>query len=69
MYVTLDWLDSKGVRFGLTNLVNHKGNENTILIEWMKKYKSYSISSNYISYNDNTIKKDTKEVYVTNGCC
>ena len=69
LYVTLDWLDSKGVRFGLTNLVNHKGNENTILIEWMKKYKSYSISSNYISYNDNTIKKDTKEVYVTNGCC
>ena len=69
LYETLDWLDSKGVRFGLTNLVNHKGNENTILIEWMKKYKSYSISSNYISYNDNTIKKDTKEVYVTNGCC
>lgn len=69
LYETLDWLDCKGVRFGLTNLVNHKGNENTILIEWMKKYKSYSISSNYISYNDNTIKKDTKEVYVTNGCC
>lgn len=67
LYDTLDWLNKKGVRFGLTNLVNHKGQENAILVEWMKKYKSYSISSNYISYNDNTIKQDTKEVYVTNG--
>lgn len=67
LYETLDWLDKKGVRFGLSNLVNHKGQENTILVEWMKNYKFYSINSNYISYNDNTIKQDTQEVYVTNG--
>ena len=26
----------------------------------------YDIESNYISFNDNTIKKDSKEVFVTN---
>lgn len=67
LYQELDKLDKKGVRFGLTNLLNHKGRTNQILCEWMSKYKVYPISSNYISYNDNTIKSDSKEVFVTNG--
>ena len=68
LYNTLDELNSRGVKFGLTNLIRHKGKENTILIEWMKKYNCYDINSNYISFNDNTIKANSKEVYVTNGC-
>lgn len=62
----LDWLDSKGVKFALSNVVEHKGNKNVFLIEWAKKYKVYSVSSNYISFNDNTIKRNTKEVLITN---
>ena len=27
---------------------------------------TYKISSNYISYFDNTIKQDSEEVYITN---
>ena len=66
LYSVLDGLDKKGVRFGITNLVRHKGQENRILLEWAKKYKTFSISSNYISFNDNTIKEDSTEVYITN---
>lgn len=66
LYSFLDELDAKGVRFALTNLVSHKGKTNTILMEWAKKYKAHPISSNYISFNDNTIKADSKEVLVTN---
>ena len=62
----LDWLDSQGVKFALSNVVEHKGKTNPLLIEWAKKYKVYSISSNYISFNDNTIKRNTKEVLITN---
>lgn len=62
----LDMLDEKGIKFGITNLINHKGKENTIFNEWSKKYKVFNIESNYISFNDNTIKKDSKEVFVTN---
>ena len=67
LYEELDKLDERGVKFGLTNLLLHKGQKNEILSDWMKKYKVYYISSNYISFNDNTIKKNSQEVYVTNG--
>lgn len=66
LYSVLDDLNKKNVRFGITNLLKHKGQTNTLLFEWSKKYKTFEIASNYISFNDNTIKKDTVEVYVTN---
>ena len=62
----LDKLDEKGVKFGITNLIYHKGKENETFNNWSKKYNVYYIDSNYISFNDNTIKKDSKEVFVTN---
>lgn len=62
----LDELDKKGIRFGVTNLISHKGVINDIFLEWSESYFSYDISSNYISFNDNTIKLDTREVFVTN---
>lgn len=66
LYDLIDKLNDKGVVFGLSNMIDHKGNSNIILKEWMKKYKIYDIKSNYISRFDNTIKKDSKEVYITN---
>ncbi len=66
LYELLDNLNSRGVKFGITNLIVHKGKENVILKEWSKKYIVEKITSNYISFNDNTIKKDSIEVYVHN---
>ena len=66
LYSILDKLNERGVRFGITNLVYHKGQKNEIFEKWSKKYYSYEISSNYISFNDNTIKGGSKEVFVTN---
>lgn len=62
----LDLLNANGVHFGITNLICHKGKTNTTFLEWSKKYICYEISSNYISFNDNTIKANSKEVYITN---
>lgn len=62
----LDKLDQKDVKFGITNLIYHKGKENETFNNWSKKYNVYDIESNYISFNDNTIKEDSKEVFVTN---
>ncbi len=62
----LDELNARGVRFGITNLINHKGKVNETFLEWSKNYIVYNIDSNYISFNDNTIKADSKEVFVTN---
>lgn len=66
LYRLLDFLDKHGVNWGLSNMLCHKGKNNIILTEWSKKYKVYSIQSNYISRFDNTIKTNSKEVYITN---
>lgn len=62
----LDKLNDLGINFGITNLIYHKGKINETFNNWSKKYNVYDINSNYISFNDNTIKKDSKEVFVTN---
>jgi len=62
----LDDLNEKGIHFGITNLIQHKGKFNDTFFEWSKKYKVFDIKSNYISFNDNTIKESSKEVFVTN---
>ncbi|MGL5023238.1 MAG: DNA adenine methylase [Cetobacterium sp.] len=66
LYDFLDELNNKNIKFGVSNLLTHKGRENIILKNWMKKYKVYEIKSNYISRFDNSIKNDSKEVYITN---
>lgn len=66
LYDYLDKLDKRGIKFGITNLVYHKGKRNMIFEKWSKKYKNFEITSNYISYNNNSIKNNSKEVFVTN---
>ena len=66
LYKCLDGLDKKGVRFGITNLICHKGKTNSVFEKWSQSYSIEQISSNYISFNDNTIKSDSIEVYVHN---
>lgn len=62
----LDSLNDRGIKFGITNLITHKGKVNQRFLDWSKKYCAYDVKSNYISFNDNTIKADSKEVFVTN---
>lgn len=66
LYSLLDELESKKIKFGLSNIVNHKGRNNKILETWMSHYLVYEVKSNYISRFDNTIKEDSREVFVTN---
>lgn len=62
----LDMLNDRGIKFGITNLIIHKGKVNRRFLDWSKKYCAYDVKSNYISFNDNTIKADSQEVFVTN---
>lgn len=66
LYKLIDSLDKKGVKFGLSNMLEHKGVKNEILAKWSAKYRVYEIKSNYISFNDNSIKGASREVYITN---
>ena len=61
----LDELHEKNVKFAISNVTHYKGKINNHFLEWSKKYYSFDINSNYISYHDNTIKS-FKEVLITN---
>jgi DNA adenine methylase Dam len=65
----LDKLNSNGIKFALSNVLESKGNSNYILKEWSKKYIVHYLNSNYS--NANYHKKDkskdsTIEVLITN---
>lgn len=67
LYKFLDFLDEKNVRFAMSNVIRHKGRENTILEKWASKYKINFIEFNY--NNSNYQKKnvgDTVETLITN---
>lgn len=61
----LDDLNTKQIKFAISNVTHYKEKENNLFIDWSRQYNSYQIKSNYISYHDNTIKK-FNEVLVTN---
>ena len=61
----LDDMNARGIRFAISNVTYYRGRTNNLFIEWSAKYHSHSVKSNYISFNDNSIKKFS-EVLVTN---
>ena len=65
----LDELNTKGVKFGLSNVLENKGKCNVILKEWSKKYNVNYLNNSYGNCNyhakDKT-KNTTIEVFITN---
>lgn len=64
-----DSLDSRGVRFAMSNVFENKGNRNERLIKWSKRYNVHYINNTY--NNSNYQSKDkgkntTVEVLITN---
>lgn len=68
----LAWLDNAhdlGMKFALSNMLQHNGKENKILIDWSKKYNIHIIDSDYSNCNyqlKDKAKNDTVEVLITN---
>ncbi|EJT5937178.1 DNA adenine methylase [Clostridium perfringens] len=64
-----DRLNQQGTRFAMSNVFENKGNVNTKLIEWAKKYNVHYLNNSY--NNSNYQSKDkgkntTVEVVITN---
>ena len=65
----LDKLNSMGVKLALSNVLYHKGLENTLLINWSKKYNIHYLDKDYSTCNYQLKERDktkTVEVLVTN---
>ena len=61
----IDDLNKRDIKFAISNVTHYKGKVNNLFLEWSKKYNSFPIKSNYISFHDNTVK-NFNEVLVTN---
>ncbi len=63
----LDDLNSRGVKFALSNVLVANDKKNEILTEWSKKYTVYIIENSFNNSNYRRKKKDdTIEVLITN---
>jgi len=68
----LDDLHKRGIRFALSNVLEHKGKSNKTLKHWVKKSKDYKINfidNNYANSNYQTAIRDKNssvEVLITN---
>lgn len=60
----LDEIDKAGVRFGLSNVLESRGKENTILKEWAKRYKVNYLEHTYSNCSYHKKDKVSKDVEV-----
>lgn len=65
---TLDMLDEMHIRFALSNVLEHKGNTNHILLEWSARYDVNILNFNYnnSNYQSESKKNKTIEVLIKN---
>lgn len=68
LFSLLDSLDTKGIKFGFSNVLEHKGIKNEPLISWSQKYNIHNIEYSYKNSNYQRKEKEsiTKEVLITN---
>ena len=66
LYKMLDELNNAGVRFALSNVIQHKGERNDFLIEWAGMYHMHYINASYANSNYQAKESDTIEVLITN---
>ena len=70
LYQYLNEANDLGIKWGLSNVIAHKGKYNEILNEWAEQYHIHDIHSNYqhSSFNAKTYSDSdfTLEVFITN---
>lgn len=62
----LDRTNEKGIKFALSNVLEHKGKSNDILKQWGKKYNIHHLNIDYSNSSYNTSKGKSIEVLITN---
>lgn len=70
LLLLLDKLSDKGIKFALSNVIEHKGLRHETLLRWIdaRKYTVHGIKFNYdnCNYHSNNKQNVTKEVLITN---
>lgn len=66
LYEYLDRAHARGIRFAVSNVIEHKGKRNENLYEWSKKYRVIDLNGDYSNASYNTIRDGSREVLVVN---
>ena len=71
LYILLDKLNDYNIKFALSNVIVHKGNNHTMLMELAEKYNTYALNMRYdtswrATRKVEDIPKETIEVVITN---
>ncbi|MBO7695573.1 MAG: Dam family site-specific DNA-(adenine-N6)-methyltransferase [Methanobrevibacter sp.] len=70
LYHLLNDLNNKGIKFALSNVTTHKGMQNKLLLDWIKKYdyNVHNVNFNYDNCNYHAANRhyQTNEVLITN---
>ncbi|AEV95939.1 Dam family site-specific DNA-(adenine-N6)-methyltransferase [Pediococcus claussenii] len=66
LYDVLDGLNSSGIRFALSNVIEHKGRTNTLLKKWSTQYNIHDLQYGYQNSSHNTVSLGSREVLITN---
>lgn len=66
LYDFLDELNERGIRFALSNVLEHKGLSNDMLKEWSGKYHVKHLNYDYSHASHNTSRATSDEVLITN---
>ena len=69
LYDFMQLLDSKRIKFALSNVLFHKGKEHTMLKNWLKsnpKFHTHFLDFSYQNCNYQTKREKSSEVLVTN---
>lgn len=66
LYSELEKLNERGIRFALSNVIEHKGLINEHLAEWSKRFNINELAHSYTNSSYNTRRELSREVLITN---
>lgn len=66
LYDFLDNLNDRGIKFALSNVLEHKGLSNDMLKEWSEKYYVKHLNYDYSNASHNTTRSGSDEILITN---
>mgnify|MGYP003257380271 FL=1 len=62
----LDRANERNIRFALSNVLEHKGQTNELLLAWSKRYRVIDLTSSYSNSSYNTQRGSSREVLIVN---
>ncbi|OUO94415.1 Dam family site-specific DNA-(adenine-N6)-methyltransferase [Cloacibacillus sp. An23] len=66
LYDYLDAANVRGIKFALSNVIEHKGKVNELLSTWACKYRIIDLSMSYSNSSYNTKRGESREVLIIN---